>query len=57
MNYLVGGLRERDFSFLLWLQFDTIVDQMVVSKEFQGSGSCAVLRGSEWGLMFGVIFP
>lgn len=57
MNYLLGGLRERDFSFLLCLQFDTIVDQMVVSKEFQGCGSCALLRGSKWGLMFGVIFP
>lgn len=57
MNYLVGGLRERDFSFLLCLQFDAIVDQVVVSKEFQGCGSCAVLRRSEWDLMFGVIFP
>lgn len=56
MNYLLGGLRERDFSFLLCLQFDTIVDQMVVSKQFQGCRSCAVLRESKWGLMFGVIF-
>ena len=30
---------------------------MVVSKEFQGCGSCAVLRGCKWALIFGVIFP